>query len=163
MDLHERRVSIARHERKAAGREVRTRERAGARFCRTLHRRADRAALRRVALRVEDDDVRWAHADAERLQGALVRLIGGLARDREALVPALRDLAGGEATEEGEHDPDGDDGPAITRDEVSEACEQAVSFSEVPGGSDSAANVQGLNYFCNCNHRVTLPWWGCGR
>src|SRR5439155_26195905 len=102
----------------------------------TRHRRADRAALGRVALRVEDDDVRWAHADAERLQGALVRLVGGLTRDREALVPALRDLAGGKATEEGEHDPDRDDGPAVASDQVSEACEQAVSFVRFP--SDAA-------------------------
>ena len=95
----------------------------GARRGRARHRRLDRVALRRVALRVEDDDVRRPDADAECLERALARLVGGLARDREALVPALRDLAGGEAAEEREHEPGADDGPAVTSDEVGEAGE----------------------------------------
>ena len=129
VDLHERRVPVLRDvSRRCARREVRARQRAGARLRGAVHRRLDRSALRRVARGVEDDDVRRADTDAERLQRALVRLVGGLARDREALVPALRDLAGGEAAEQGEDDPDGDDGPAMTGDEMSEASEQAFSF-----------------------------------
>src|SRR5205085_8150244 len=80
--------------------------------------------MRRVARGVEDADVRRAYADTERLQGALVRLVGGLARDREALEPALRDAARGETAEQREHDPDCDDRPAMTGDDVSEAGEQ---------------------------------------
>jgi hypothetical protein len=77
---------------------------------------------------MEDDHVGWAHADAERLQSALVRLVRGLTRDREALIPALRDLSRGEAAEEREHDPRCDDGPAMTSDDVSEASEQTDPF-----------------------------------
>src|SRR5581483_184511 len=85
-----------------------------------LHRRRDCRVLRGVAARVEDDHVRWPDAGAEGLQRPLVRLVRGLPRDREALVPALRDLVGGERAEDREHDPDADDEPASTDDHVRE-------------------------------------------
>ena len=49
-----------------------------------LHRLRDRRALRRVAARVEHDDVRRAVAGAERRQRPLARLVRRLAGDREA-------------------------------------------------------------------------------
>jgi len=104
-----------------SGGEVRARPRARHGAGGSLHRLLDRAALRRVAARAEDDDVGRPHATAEGFQRSLVRLVGGLARDREALVPALRDLAGGEAAEEREDDPGDDDGAPMTGDGVREA------------------------------------------
>src|SRR5207253_4413877 len=97
------------------------RERALARFRDALGRRPDRAALRRVSARVEDEHVRRAHADAEGVQRPLVGLVGRATRDREALEPAFRDLAGGEAAEEGEQEPGADDLPAVAGDDVSKA------------------------------------------
>jgi hypothetical protein len=124
VDLLEGRVPVARHVHQAAGREVRARARARHRRRGAPHRLRDRVAFRCVTARVEDDDVRRANAGAERLQGSLVRLIGRLAGNGEALIPALRDTAGGEAAEEREDDPHPDDGPAMTGDEVSETSEQ---------------------------------------
>src|SRR5207237_3530164 len=88
----------------------------------------ERAALRPVSGRVEHEHVRRAHADAEGVQRPLVGLVGRAARDREALEPAFRDLAGGEAAEEGEYEPGADDGVTVTSDDVSETGEQACSF-----------------------------------
>src|SRR2546429_507347 len=81
------------------------------------HRLLDRRAPGCVAGGVEDDDVRWAHADAECLQRPLARLVRGLARDREALIPARGELAGGDAAEHRQHDPDADHRPAMTSGE----------------------------------------------
>src|SRR2546423_13270162 len=72
---------------------------------------------------MEDDDVRRPDAGAELLQRPLVRLVGGLARDREALVPALRDLTRGEGAEECQHDPGDDHLPAMSSRQVSEFSE----------------------------------------
>ena len=93
VDLLEDRVPVGRDVHRVAGREVRARPCARHRRGGALHRTLDRDALGRVAARVEDDDIRRPHAGAEPLQRALVRLVGGLTGDREALVPALRDLA----------------------------------------------------------------------
>jgi hypothetical protein len=76
---------------------------------------------------VEDDDVRRPDAGAEPLQRALVRLVGRLSGDREALVPTLRDLPGREGPEEREDDPGADDLPAMTSDEMSEFREQDLT------------------------------------
>jgi hypothetical protein len=78
---------------------------------------------------MEDDDVRRAPPDAERMQGPLARLVRRLSWNRKALVPTLRDLAGREAAEEGQHEPGADDCPAVTSDEMSETGKQAVLLS----------------------------------
>src|SRR5437764_962769 len=65
-------------------------------------------------------------ADPEGLQRALASLVAGLARNREALIPALRDLPCGEASEDGEHDPEADDDEASTRDNMGETCEHGL-------------------------------------
>ena len=114
VDLLEDRVPVGRDVHRVAGREVRARSCARHRRGGALHRTLDRDALGRVAARVEDDDIRRPHAGAERLQCALVRLVGGLTGDREALVPPLRDLPRRIGAEQGQDDPDGDDGPAMT-------------------------------------------------
>src|SRR5205823_13803080 len=90
------------------------------------HRRLDRRrgrSGRYVSGRVEDDDVGWADPRPELLQGLLVRLVRGVAGDREALVPALAHLARGEPAEEREDDPRADHLPAMARDDASEAGE----------------------------------------
>src|SRR4029453_14226454 len=56
----------------------------------------------------------------------LVRLVGRLARDREALVPALRHAAGGKAAEQRQDHPGRDHPPPVPRDEVCEASEPPV-------------------------------------
>src|SRR5207247_10525338 len=108
-----------------AGREIRAREGAVRELRDPLLGLLDRGALRRVGGRMEDDHVRRAHADAEGLQRLLGGLVAMLARDGEALVPALRDLSGGESAEDGEDEPDRDDWLPATRDEVTEASKQA--------------------------------------
>src|SRR5207302_3889525 len=112
----------------------RARPRAGQHGGRPLHRGGDRRALGGVARGVEDDDIGRPDARPEGLQRALIRLVGRLTRDREALVPALRDLPGGEGAEESEDDPGADHLPAIPGDYVSATSQhyspsRAKSFS----------------------------------
>ena len=76
---------------------------------------------------VEDRDERRLLAGAERLQRPLVRLVRGVARDRELLEPALRDLHRGEGAEEREPDPGYDDELPSTEDEVSETPQHALA------------------------------------
>src|SRR5581483_4135561 len=113
---------------------------------------------RHVAGSAVDDEIRRAQAAAEGVERALVRLVRLLAGDREALVPALRDLAGGEAAEEREDDPRADDVPPAAGDDVCEAGEQTGLLFR-----GSASNVQTLKLFRNCNKRVTLCAWVCAR
>ena len=72
------------HVHPVAGREVRARERAGARLHYPRHRHAHRRAPAEVAARgVEDDSARRPVAGPERLQRPLARLVCGLARERQ--------------------------------------------------------------------------------
>jgi hypothetical protein len=123
VDLEEGRVAVVRDVHRVVRREVRARQRARHRRRSPLHCSLDRKAFRHVAVAVEDDDVRRPHTDAERLQRALARLVGRLPGDREALIPARRELARGDAAEQRQHDPDADHGPAMTGREVREAAE----------------------------------------
>ncbi len=86
--------------------------------------------LRHVALRLEDGDERRLHAGAEAVECSLVRLVRGVARDREALEPALRHLRGGERAEEGEGDPDADHHAATANDDVRKAFEHGLDASQ---------------------------------
>ena len=113
IDLGEGGVPVARDVHRVPGREVRAYEGAGHGGGGSPRRALDRPALRRVTSRMEDDDVRCACAGAERVQRPLARLIGGAARDREALVPAVGDLSGSEGAEERENRPGADHGPAV--------------------------------------------------
>src|SRR6476646_7644146 len=130
VDLFEGRVPVLGDVHEVVRREIRACPGAGHCRSRPLHRGFDRTALRRVTGRAEDDDVRRPDPGPERLQRALVRLVGGLTRDREALVPPLRDLARGEHAEERERDPGEDDLPPVTGDDVCETSQHG-SPSEV--------------------------------
>ena len=136
VDLHEGRVPVVRDVRGAACREERARPRAGTCLERSCHRRANRFALRRVALGLEHDDVRRAIAGPEPIERPLVRLVGRVAGDRERLEPALRHLGGGEAAEDGERQPGQDDGLAVVGGGVSEASEHGNSCFEVTAPQD---------------------------
>jgi hypothetical protein len=81
---------------------------------------------------VEDDDVGRPDTGAEGLQRALVRFVGRLPRDGEALIPALRDLPGGEGAEEREDDLGADHLPAVTSDDVCEASQHPSPFELLP-------------------------------
>src|SRR5207253_920851 len=64
-------------------------------------------------------------AGAERVERALVGLVGGVAWNREALEPAIGDPLSGEGAEERQEDPGPDDQPAPAYDPVGEALEHA--------------------------------------
>jgi hypothetical protein len=61
---------------------------------------------------------------SERLQRALVGLVGGVAGDRERLEPAAADLAGREQPEDEEQNPRGDHPAATADDEMGESFEE---------------------------------------
>ena len=83
----------------------------------------DAVVLRDVTLRAEDDHVRRLRARAEGLERALVRLVGGVAGDRELLEPACRDGLRGVRAEHRQADPRGDEVPPPPHDDVGEPLE----------------------------------------
>src|SRR5258705_566449 len=158
VDLRDRRVLVLRDIRVAAGREVRARARAwvGCDCC--VERLLDPGSFRYVALRRHDGDQRRIEAAAEGLQRALVRLVGGVARDRERFEPF--DLAAGDRADHGQDEPDGDDGPPATKNQACKpghtvlsvafsvydrAAAQSVMWATVPTVSEMSS--RNLLYF----------------
>ena len=90
--------------------------------------------------RREDRHERRLLARAERLQRALVRLVGGVAGDRERLEPAVAEPAGGRPAEHREHEPDPDDRPAAANRETCERGEHAPTLSR--GGLHESRSPQ---------------------
>jgi hypothetical protein len=74
---------------------------------------------------MEHGDERRLLARAEGLHGLLVRLVGGVARDRERLEPAMGDARRREDAERCEEDPHADDQLAVAVDDMSEARQHA--------------------------------------
>ena len=134
VDLGEGRVPVLRDVGAVlAGREVRRVARAGVdrRGCRD--RLLDPGLLGDVAVGVEDRHERRLLAGAEGLQRPLVRLVRRVARDREALEPALRHLARREGAEQRQHDPRRDHDLAAADDQVREPREPRLSLGSAHG------------------------------
>ena len=121
VELHERGMAVARDVCRVVRREVGARQRTWHRGGRAAHRLRDCAILGRVADGVEDDDARRTHSRAERPQCALASLVGGLAGNREALVPARRHLPGGEAADDDQDEPAANHRPAVSDGHVRNA------------------------------------------
>jgi hypothetical protein len=86
-------------------------------------------------------------AAPERLQRALVGLVGGVAGDRERLEPAATDLAGREQAEDDQQDPGHDHPAAAADDEVAEALEHPVHVMDPhPGCASPAAGYHDLEW-----------------
>ena len=79
-----------------------------------------------IPVRVEDDHVRRLAARPEGLEGPLIRLVGGEARDRELLEPAARDGHGRVRAEQGQEDPRHDHEAAVAHDDVRESLEHSL-------------------------------------
>src|SRR5215208_7298068 len=116
IDLGKGRVSVLGHVRIRTGREVRARTRPGIDGSASFDRGGYALPLRHVPARAVHGDERRLLAAAKRLQRSLVRLIGGIAGDRERLEPAVRESRGAEEPEEQEGYP-GDDDPAPAPDD----------------------------------------------
>jgi hypothetical protein len=140
--LAEGRVPVARDVHETAGREVRARARAVHRGGGPLHCPLDGLALGRVSACVEDDDARRACADAECLQRPLARLVGRLAGDRHALIPARRHLPRGKAAEDSKDDPCDDHRPAVSDGQVREAGKHR-NLLFVAVGIDHVGSIRG--------------------
>ena len=69
----------------------------------------------------------------ECLQRPLPGFVGRLARNRGALVPARRELAGRHAADEGQQDPDDDHRPAVAGREAAETGEPTLRVAEGAG------------------------------
>src|SRR5437660_12558243 len=106
------------------GVEVRTAARTGVDRGGLLDRRRQ-VLLRDVSVRVEDSDERRLLPGAERLHRLLVGLIGGVARNRERLEPALGHATRREDAEGGEENPASDDDLAMSVNRVSQPREHA--------------------------------------
>ena len=126
VDLGEGRVPVAREVHGVAGREVGARACARHRGNRAIDRLRDPLVPACVAARVEDDDVRRAYTHTHGLERPLARLVGGLARDGEALVPARGELPGGDAPEQCQDDPEADHRPAATGGEMGQTAERRL-------------------------------------
>ena len=127
VDLGEGRVPVGRDVGAAARRPERRDARARVDGGRCGDRALDPLLPGHVAVGVEDGHERRLLSRAEGLQGALVRLVGGVARDREALEPAVGDAPGGVGAEERQGDPDADHGAPAADDQVREPREQRLS------------------------------------
>ena len=85
--------------------------------------RLEARRARHVAIRVEDGDIRCLRSIAEGLQHPLVRLVRGVARDRELLEPAAPNSTGREDAEGDQEDPGGDNEPVVRDNEAGETFE----------------------------------------
>jgi hypothetical protein len=93
----------------------------------TRERLAGGRALGHVALDAEHGDVRGLRSRAEDAERALVRLVGRVARNRELLEPALRNLLCGERTENREDDPADRHEAAVPHDRARKPGQGALS------------------------------------
>ena len=122
IDLGESRVPIARNVEDVVRIEVRADTRARVDGCSLLDRRRQ-VVLRDVTLGVENRHEWRLLSGPERLHRLLVRLVRGVARNRERLEPSTRDLHGREDAECGQQGPEGDEPTAPAVHEVGETNE----------------------------------------
>src|SRR5207302_6118180 len=92
VDLRERGSPVVREVCGAARRPVGRDTRAAIHACGCIDRLLDPRCLGDVPARVEDGDERRLLAGAEGVQRPLIRLVGRITRNREALEPSLRHL-----------------------------------------------------------------------
>src|SRR5207253_10049820 len=135
VDLLEGRVSVARHVGETASREVRARQRTRIRLVDPRYRSAYRGALGDIAASgVEDDHVRRTHAGTKRLQCSLSGLVRRLAWDGRALIPARRELPGGDATDDRQHEPGDDHRPAVAGGQLRKTPQSTCSAGDFARG-----------------------------
>ncbi len=138
VDVRERDRAVVRDVEVVARVEERADARARIRCGRLLDRLLDARHLRHVPVGLEDDHARVELAVAELREGALVGFVAGCARNREVLEPAVGDLAGGEASEGGQQDPDADHESAVVGDVVGQALHRGSTYlsGSLPGGEE---------------------------